>query len=133
MVKSISLISDERAKANEMELLLQKFNAVSPTNEKAIELPEPKNISPIKSDRDVLSPSDLARRKKPHTGKRPYLQIDVNVANEEEDIDGQKSASSLNRQNSLNLDLSQMRLIFGSEQLLREQSARTQSQGDTPR
>lgn len=112
---------------------MQKFNALSPTNQQSHRIPEPENISPIKSDRGVQSPIEIARRKKQPPGKRPNLQIDVNVANEEEEVEGQRSASSLNKQNSLNLDLSQMRLIFGSEQLLREQSARTLSQGDTPR
>ena len=50
--------------------------------------------------------------------KKPNLEIDVNTVNEEP---GEGNVG-------MNLDLSQMRLALGSEQLVRQQSARTLSQ-----
>lgn len=58
------------------------------------------------------------KRKPMEFAKKPNLEIDINTANEDQ-VEGN---------GGMNLDLSQMRLALGSEQLVRQQSARTLSQ-----
>jgi len=81
---------------------------VTPVYYKKLEVPSP------------LQEGKYNKRKKPYGfTKKTNLQIDINAANE----DSNEAENA-----GLNLDLSQMRLVLGSEQLLREQSARTLSQ-----
>jgi len=71
---------------------------------------------------DFTSPMDnkYPLKKRPFEfGKKTNLEIDINSANEDHD----------NGNGGLNLDLSHMRIALGSEQLIREQSARTITQG----
>lgn len=73
---------------------------------------------------EMVSPlqEKYGKKKKPFGfAKKTNLQIDINAANEE------ANSGIPADQAQLNLDLSQMRLVLGSEQLLREQSARTLS------
>lgn len=84
------------------------------------------NMPPASKKLEMVSPlqeSKYGKKKKPFGfAKKTNLQIDINAANEE---NNNEAASA--EQGPLNLDLSQMRLVLGSEQLLREQSARTLS------
>lgn len=92
-------------------------------------------LSKSETKQPELSPSrfKLPHKKLPFQ-KRDYLKIDTDAINRERDAEAlrnQQQTSMSDSQSGLNLDLVQMRLALGSEQLIREESIRTFSQAMT--
>ena len=145
IMKTQSAISDERSLMHDIDVLLRQhpnvalvdnhLNPPTPQEGKKILYSEPSQNSLKKAE--VYSPSEdkFQKRKKPFEfAKKMNLEIDINTLNEENDAGNFKYVfvfkNLLDHTNTagINLDLSQMRLALGSEQLIREQSARTLSQ-----
>jgi len=123
--------SPEKGGNMDIDHILKQLNSANKPKDEGSDQKKPAKGSRNRPDDDyiqrkaieTLSPTEnIFKKKKAAPWGKKNLQIDVNMANDEDQGDAQGSKGS-----EFNLDLSQMRMALGGE-MLREQSARTLSQ-----
>lgn len=143
LIKTTNFSED---KTQNMDTLLKNFGTIGTGENQNPNLYTPQDYSKLSADfsisskkpLDSLSPSEVKTQTKSLKGKlwpKRNLQIDINeITDNTEGQEGPEGLASAHSPQELNLDIGEMRRVLGSEQLVRDQSARTLSQSvSTPR
>ena len=145
IIKTQSGQSDEKSIINDLDSLMKNNQYTLPTeNQMTVQTPKEDDLVVVKEtqgsakkekrEKSSSEKKTSTKKKRFEFGKKNNLEINVELVNDEKTGQSNTAAAAAAGLEGMNLDLSQMRMALGSEQLIREQSQRTLTQSvSTPR